>query len=89
MSLKKITLEELIAKFDPSVHEKIRRIAGKEGTTHMVLFENVDFSSSRFGACSALAIGPGNTYRTLEEVENAHLGDLPSERKYPTAYVEK
>ena len=85
--LKEITVEELLKLFDPSVHDSIRRIAAKPGVTDLVVFENLQMDSSRFGDRSAVIVGPGCTYKSLEEIAGLHLGDLPSQRKYPVAFA--
>ena len=55
--------------------------------THAVLFVNLDFNSSKFGAWTVMVIGPNQTYKELADVEGSHLHDLPSQRQYPVAYV--
>jgi hypothetical protein len=86
-NLKKWSLDGLLAQFDASVHDQLRRLATMPGTTHIVVFENIQMDSSECGAKSALGIGPMRTTKTLEEAAAGHLGDLPSQRKYPCAYV--
>lgn len=53
--------------------------------TGIVLFVNVDFSSSQFGAWTCLPVGPSNSLKSVTEAYGRHLGDLPSQRKYPMA----
>ena len=82
-----ITFDEFLSKFDPDVHDNIRRAACLPGTTHVVLFENILMDSSAFGSRTAMVVGPHRTYRTLEDAYATHLGDLPSQRKYPVAHA--
>jgi len=56
--------------------------------THIVIFSNLDFSSSEFGKYTAMVIGPDQTYKSLDQIENYWLHDLPSRRQYPVAYIE-
>jgi predicted YcjX-like family ATPase len=56
--------------------------------THAVLFVNLDFSSSQFGHWTVMVVGPGQTYKKIEDVDGSWLHDLPSMRQYPSAYVE-
>jgi hypothetical protein len=56
--------------------------------THAVLFVNQAFDSSQFGAWHVLAIGPDNTYKNLDEINNKHLNEMPSLRQYPVAAIE-
>jgi hypothetical protein len=79
-------LDEVKAMFDPSVHDAIERLA--QDARYIVVYENLDFWSSRFGERSALRVGPGCQVESLEEALSIWLGDLPSERQYPIAYLE-
>ena len=56
--------------------------------THVVLFVTTDPDSTQFGAWHAMAVGPNNTLKTVQEAEGAHLNDTPSLRMYPAAYAE-
>lgn len=84
--MKQITMPEILDLFDKSVHARIKELAQNPRTSHLVLFENQDFCSSRFGAKSLMQIGPDCTYKTLSDVEGHHLNDLPSQRQYPIAF---
>lgn len=53
----------------------------------VVLFVNLDFSSSHFGKWTALPVGPSNTIKAIRDAERVHLKDLPSQRQYPAAAV--
>jgi hypothetical protein len=55
---------------------------------YAVVFLNMDFNSSQFGAWTVLPVGPDQTVKTLEECSRIWLNDLPSQRQYPVAYVE-
>ena len=80
------SLDEVKAMFHPSVHDALERLA--RHARYIVVYENLDFWSSRFGERSALKVGPGCTVESLEKALSIYLGDLPSERQYPVAYYE-
>lgn len=66
----------------------VKHLRSKNPTaTYAVLFVNLDSSSSQFGRYTVMAVGPAQTYKTLEEVQGSWLFDLPSQRQYPVAYV--
>ena len=80
------SLEELKSMFDPSVHGALEQLA--RDARYVVVYQNIDFWSSRFGERSALKVGPGCSIESLEQALNVWLEDLPSERQYPVAYWE-
>jgi hypothetical protein len=80
------SLKELKSLFDSSVHDALERLA--RDARYIVVYENLDFWSSRFGERSALRVGPGCSVESLEQALSLWLGDLPSERQYPIAYWE-
>jgi len=80
------SVEELKSMFDPSVHGALEQLA--RDARYIVVYQNIDFWSSRFGETSALRVGPGCQVESLEEALSIWLGDLPSERQYPVAYWE-
>ena len=79
------SLQELKSMFDPSVHGALEQLA--RDARYIVVYENLDFWSSRFGERSALKVGPGCSIETLEQALQIWLGDLPSQRQYPVAYL--
>lgn len=88
--LKKLTLEEFLALFDPEVHDGIRAaIARYPDCEGIVCMENLQMDSSQFGARSALVMGPSNSWPLVKVKEAGfRLGDVPSRFQYPTAYVD-
>lgn len=89
------TLTEALAANTPSANPDqdatkiIKKLAQTQPkATQAVLFVNHDFSSSKFGAWTVMAVGPNQTYKTVEDVHGSHLFDLPSQRQYPVAYVD-
>jgi hypothetical protein len=80
------SLDEVKAMFDPSVHDSLERLA--RDAKWIVVYENLDFWSSRLGERTALKVGPGCSVESLEKALQIWLGDLPSERQYPIAYWE-
>jgi len=89
MSIKIITFDEVLKMFDESVHDRIRYHWDKPGTVGLVVFENMVFDSSAFGARSCLPVGEPWTYKTIKECEGKWLNDLPSQRQYPTHACER
>lgn len=87
MTLQQLTLAQLEERFPEDVRPKLRALLAREGTVALVLYENQQLDSSAFGDSTAVAVGPGRTYKTVEEAAAGHLNDLPSQRQYPVAYV--
>jgi hypothetical protein len=86
--LSKLTETQLLDKLDPSVHDRVLASAAKyQDCEALVLFENIDMSSSELGRRSVLVVGPSNT-RTLAQAVETHLGDVPSRFQFPVAYVD-
>ena len=79
------TIDELKAMFDLSVHDALERLA--QDARYIVVYEVLDFWSSRFGHRTALKVGPGCSVESLEQALQIWLGDLPSQRQYPVAYL--
>jgi hypothetical protein len=86
--MKQVTKEEVMKQMDESVHLAIEASIVKNKATHLVLFENQDFCSSKFGARTAVCVGPECTYKKPEECNNHWLNDLPSQRQYATTFCE-
>lgn len=87
--LRQMTHEELLKAFDPSCHEGLASALQLPGTDGLIVFENVDLSSSQLGARTAVAYGPERTIKSLDDAKGRHINDLPSQRQYPTAYYAK
>lgn len=88
------TLSEAIQEHTPAENPDqagtkiVKHFADKfPDATNAVLFVNLDFSSSQFGAWTVMAVGPNQTCKTVEEIAGRHLNDLPSQRQYPVAFV--
>jgi hypothetical protein len=87
VTLKQITLLELLALFDESVHAQINALAHSDPEDlALVVFENLDMSSSALGERSVLIVGPNRTYKTPEACEGQRIGDVPSRFKYATQF---
>lgn len=90
MTIPKLSKQEFMerGKFDVEValREALKR---KSDAVGLVLFENKMFDSSSRGAMTAMLIGPTNTYKSAEECEGKYLNELPSQRQYPVAWVER
>ena len=87
--LKKLSWAEFLALFDESVYEDLTNARVTEGTSALVLFENLDMCSSQLGARTALRIGPGCSCSDLDKASKIWLNDLPSQRQYPCSYTEE
>ena len=81
-----ISFEALLERFEPAVHDDLRRIAATPGTEYIVLYENRALDSPHCGLRSAIAVGPGRTVASLEEAYSRWLHDLPSQRQHPIAH---
>lgn len=90
MTLPKLNKQEFMqrGRFDVEValQEALKR---KSDAVGLVLFENKMLDSSSRGAMTAMLIGPTNTYKSVEECEGKYLNELPSQRQYPVAWVER
>ena len=84
--MKQVTKQQLMDMMDESVHSCIEIRETSNKATHLVLFENQDFSSSQFGMRTVVCVGPECTYKIPSECEGKWLHDLPSQRQYATAF---
>ena len=85
--MKQLDRASFLDMFDASIHDALIDAAQKPGTVALVAFENQAFDSSAFGARSALRVGDGCTYASVETTEGKWLNDLPSQRQYPVGFV--
>lgn len=88
MSIKRVAFKEMLKELEPEVVIGVKSMAEKTAATGLVLFRNMDMSSSNFGCSSIVAIGPTCTYKTVEDCEGTYLNDMPSQRQYPELYCE-
>ncbi len=86
--LEKVTLQELLERFEAEIRMVIVERIATLGASHVVCFENLQMDSSAFGARTALMVGPTCTYKTVDEIRERRLGELPSVFQYPTCYAE-
>lgn len=82
-----LSRSKFLAQFPKNLRSKILGMAEKYQADFIVMFENVMLDSSHCGDRTACAVGPANTFKTLEELEGRWLGDLPSRRLYPQNYM--
>jgi len=87
-TLKRLNWTEFMALFDDEVHKMLTKARLMDGTTALVLFENIDMCSSQLGKRAALRVGPGCTCIDLDKAAEIWLNDLPSQRQYPCSYTE-
>jgi len=74
--------------FDEEVHVQIKEMLERKDTVGMVMFENLDLTSSHIGERTAMIVGPNYTYKSVAECQGRHLGQVPSVFQYPlAAYV--
>ena len=84
--MQKLTMEEMMDKFDPEVHDAIRRAIESNHATELLLAENQLFDSSAFGERTCMVAGPACTYKSHDTCEGKWLKDLPSQRQYFIAW---
>lgn len=84
--MEEITLEEFLGHFDPEVRSKVLTLA-KLNPQYLVEFVNHNFDSSRFGAKTAVCVGPEFAISSIDSLPGKFIGDLPSERQYPQYFV--
>jgi len=80
---KQVKLKSLLDAF-PNV-EPLTRLPG---TSHLMVFTNLDLGSHRLGETTTMVVGPGRTYKTMAEIKDKPIGDLPSNFKYATHFVD-
>jgi hypothetical protein len=81
------SLLSILEKLSDDTVVKLKDSIKRTGATKVVLFENLDFSSSNFGLRTVLCVGPSCTYKTVEELHDHHLGDVPSRFQWPTMWA--
>jgi hypothetical protein len=86
--MKQVTAQEFLKEFDADVHGRIAESLKRCSATFCVMFQNVDFCSSRLGDRTAVAVGEHCTYKSIEFCEGKWLGDLPSTRQYPQVWCD-
>ena len=87
--LKPVTRPEFIALFESDVHDQINTLLDRPGVAGVVCFENLDISSPSLGHRAALIYGPGCETKSLTDLRERHLGDVPSRFQYPVFYWQK
>lgn len=85
MAIEKVSPEHIVYRMHGR-EDDVKQMLQEQAPMHVVLFENLDMSSSQFGSCSLLAVGPNHSQKSVEECEGGYLGDIPSERQYPTGW---
>jgi hypothetical protein len=87
--LKEVALEEFLALYDPVIRPLIRAKLAEKGVDAMVDFANLDLWSSQYADRTAVAVGPGKTFPTVESAEGQRIGETPSAFQYAIHYVRK
>jgi len=85
--VKELQYVELLNLFPEPAQVDIQNMVGRLEPSHLVVYTNMDLSSSRVGKRQVMAAGDNCTYSLKQAVE-APLGDLPSNFKYPEFYAE-
>ena len=84
--MEEVTIEEIIMNFDKEDIEYLKQQVKELNGTHIVLAENKNMSSSRFGQKSAIIVGGKASYK-INDCNGKWLNDLPSQRQYFTKYA--
>jgi hypothetical protein len=87
ISLEHISPQELVSYFDPSVHQDIVDRINRFKATHVVVVEDLELIPKPHHRITAVVVGPNNTWRTPKDAVGKWIGDLPSQRLYPTKYA--
>ncbi len=85
--IKKMRALEFFGAFDEDAYGALRERAKVPNTDYLVLFRNLMFDSSQFGATAAAPVGAAWSMKNLEEISRVQLGDTPSTFKYPVGYI--
>ena len=85
--MKRISAQEFLEIFNPSVHAKIAARLREDKSVAVVCFQTADLSASRV-LSSALGVGPNNTFHTVADTEGRYIGDLPSQRQYAESWAD-
>lgn len=80
---------ELASLFDDSSLHRLKQVWARDDVTALVLFENQQRDSASYGDRSAVAVGPGCTYKTIAEVAGGYLNDVLDEKQQAVAYAAK
>ena len=90
--VKKLSWDEFIKQYDPSVHTAIAQNRVREGVTGVVTLQCEVMDSSRCGVLTAMVYGPGCTFKTVEDMLKLPGGvyptGLPSSASFPVNYTE-
>ena len=90
--VKKLSWVEFLKQYDPSVHEAITFVRGKEGVTGVVTLQCEVLDSSRCGQITAIIYGPGCTFKTVDDMLKLPGGvyptGLPSSASFPINFTE-
>jgi hypothetical protein len=82
-----LSAEDFLGKFLTEMRPALKAALLRYTDCHgLVLYENLTMDASEFGAVAALVCGPSNSMRTLEDVKNTPIGDVPSRFKYPVGF---
>lgn len=88
MALKRLTLQEFLEMFDPSVHDGLKELLVRyQDAVAVVVFYNKNMWSSQLGMRTGIVVGPSNTFKSVEACEGKHIHDLPSQRQYASAWI--
>lgn len=87
--LVELPLDQFLALYDPQYHDQIKEMLSRDGVSAMVDFYNPDMWSSQRGHRSAVTVGPGCMFKTVEECRGKWLGQSASDRKYAKHYTRR
>jgi hypothetical protein len=89
--VKKLSWQEFIAQYDPSVHDAISANRKKAGVDGVATLQCEVLDSSRCGILTALIYGPGCTYKSVDKMLEIPSGiyttGLPSSAAFPINFT--
>lgn len=87
--MEQVEKEDFIALFPDDMHAALRVALTPEHISGATCYTNLQMDSSHYGERTAMVFGPTCTYKDPVSMAEGHLGDLPSQCKYPTHYYKK
>ena len=87
----KMTAQEVLAKFQPTVHKSIRNLRQRPGVTGLGYLVCHVLDSSRLGQRSVVCYGPDYTYKSLDDLlaqrGGLYITGLPSSAAFCEGYT--
>ena len=83
---RRISADELYSLLSDSSGELAYEHLRMGGTTGIAIFENQTFDSSEFGMLAFIPYGPERQHKTLAEIKDSPVGQVPSTFMWCTMY---